>query len=200
MKSSVKKISLAVLVAAFSSAPCLYAQAQNILFGRTTVTLDSSFLATFGSVNATVTLLDGTALNNGSANFTAVTGALNTGSLAGEVFHAGGYLINVGQNSIRLQNFNIDTTNTAAPVISALLIVNGNVIGRVLAFNELGSSNFSFLTQPGAAQLSGINLFLSSALAANLNSLVGQQVFQPGQLVGTDTQSLFFAATPTGSN
>ena len=199
MKSIISKLSLSVLAATMFIAPSIYAQSQNILFGRANIALDNSFLATFQSVNATFTLLDGTPLTNGSANFSAVTGTLNTSSAAGEVFLTGGYLINVGQNSIRLQNFIIDTTNTSAPLITAILIVNGNVVARVPAFNELGS-NFNLVTQPGAAQLSGINLSLSSTLATDLNNLVGQPVFKSGQLVGTDTQSLFFASTPTGYN
>ena len=199
MKTILSKLSLSVLAASVLAVPALHAQTQNILFGRTNVALDSGFLATFQSVNATVTLLDGTALNGGSANFSVVTGALNTDSLAGEVFLSGGYRINIGGNVVRLQNFDIDTTNTSAPIFSALLVVNDNVVGRIPAFSEVGS-NFTFVNQAGNAQLGGINLFLSPALATQLNNLAGQQIFTSGQLVGTDTQNLFFASTPTGSN
>ena len=129
-----------------------------------------------------------------------MTGTLDPQSLAGEVVHSGGYLINVGQSVVRLQNFVIDTTDLGKPVITAMLIVNGTIQGRIPAFTELANADFNVVRQAGSAQVSGVNLYLTATLATDLNNLLGQQALAAGTLIGSDTQTVFLSTQPNGSN
>ena len=200
MKSLFGKLALVLLVASASAAA--YAQqTQNVVYGRTTITMSQTFLNSLVRSGATLTDLSGNTVTSAGNTFTAVAGALNTSSKAGEIFHTGGYVLAGAGQTVRVQDFDIDTTNTSRPVISALFVVNDTVYGRVVLFDLQATSSFMFTAMPGSgvANLSGITMSIDAAGANALNSIFGGPVTSAGTAVGTETQFVVLAATPTGS-
>ena len=178
----------------------LHAQAQDVAYGRLTVNFSSSFLNSASGAGITITDLSGSALANGSAVFTGVGGALDVNSAAGELMHDGGYILTVGSNTLRMQNLVIDTTNLSAPVITALTIVNGTVMGRIPLFTLLAPPGFvtPLPSTAGTVLLSGIFIYIAPAAASELNSLLGGNVISAGLAAGTETQYSVFS-TYSGS-
>ncbi len=200
MKTLFGKLVVVLAVAGASAAAHAQQQTQNVAFGRTTVTMSQAFLDSLTRSGATLTDLNsGNMITAAGTTLTAVGGALNTSSKAGEIMHSGGYLLSGAGQAVRVQDFIIDTTNTSHPVISALFVVNDTVYGRVVLFDLQATSSFTFTAMPGSgvANLSGISVTIDAAGASALNSIFGGQVTSAGTPVGTETQFVVFAATPT---
>ena len=189
------------LVLSIALAPALlHAQAQDVAYGRLTISFSSSFLSSIAAAGITITDLNGNPLNSGSTTFTGVGGELNLVNAAGELLHTGGYVLTIGSNTVQLLNPVIDTTNIYGPVISALVVVNGAVVSRIPLFTLLPPANFSvpLPSTAGTVQLAGVFLFVSPALATELNSILGSNVISSGLAAGTETQYSVFS-TYTGS-
>ncbi len=199
MKTLFGKLVVVLAVAGASVAAHAQQQTQNVAFGRTTVNISQTFLDSLVRSGATLTDLSGNTVTSAGTTFTEVGGALNTSTKAGEIFHSGGYVITGAGQTVRVQDFIIDTTNTSHPMISALFVVNDTVYGRVVLFDLQATSSFMFTAMPGSgvANLSGISVSIDAAGASALNSIFGGQVTSAGTLVGTETQFVVFAATPT---
>ncbi len=201
MKTLFGKLALVLAVAGASVAADAQ-QTQNVVYGHTTVTMSQTFLDSLTRSGATLTdLNNGNMVTSSGNTFKAVGGALNTSSKAGEIMHSGGYLLSGAGQAVRVQDFVIDTTNTSHPVISALFVVNDRVYGRVVLFDLQATSSFVFTAMPGSgvANLSGISVTIDAAGASALNSIFGGPVTSAGTAVGTETEFVVFAATPTGS-
>ncbi len=133
---------------------------------------------------------------NGSTTLTGVGGVLDLSSAVGELVHTGGLLLTMGSNTMRLQDLIIDTTNTSAPVISGLVIVNNVTVSRFPIFTLAAPPGFTvpLPSTAGTVQLSGINIAISPAMASQLNSFIGANVVPAsGVSAGTETQYSVFS-------
>ncbi len=186
MKTLLRSLSIAVLMTGVSVA--LPAQTKTIVYGRTTIS-NSAFLQYVASFNVTVTDLSGSPAQTNPVTFPVKEGAIDLRTGAGEVTTAGGYLLSGNGNSVRIQNFVLDATSPANPVITALFVVNDKLVGRQPLFQVKAPSGVSLPLQPqaGTEQIDGLTLTLTQAAATLLNNaiIITEPVLQTGEAAGT---------------
>jgi hypothetical protein len=150
--------------------------------GVTAVQLDGDFLGTLQSAGLTLKATDRAAIRRNQAIFPVTSGVLDLGSFAAELSHLGG--LSLARNSVRVELFNfiVDTTGSSSR-LTGLVIVNGNLVGRIALFDlEVTKEPVSirqFLVQ------GGIVARLSSTAATLLNQKFRTNVFAQGLDVGT---------------
>lgn len=195
MRSILNKVVL-VFAAAFACST-LHAQSPSVVYGRTTLQLNSNFVNSFQGQGAVLTDLDFHPFLNNSVTFPAKGGAVDMGSAKGEVYHSGGILAVAGGNTIRIQDLVLDTSNPGAPLFTALVVVNTLVQGRMPLFNVQPPPGFSLPLplQADILQENGLGLFLTSAMASEINNVFGGQVVQAGTYIGTANAYLLFSPT-----
>jgi hypothetical protein len=81
-----------------------------------------------------------TRLKQGTVNFPVVAGAIDLTNAKGELIHSGGLTLSAGGTKVQLQSFTIDTAS-AQPVISGIVSVNGQLLGRLPLFNLVLPNN-----------------------------------------------------------
>ncbi len=176
----------AIVMSLACTASFLHAQTPSIVYGRTTIQLNAAFASSFQG--AVITDLNANPLINNMFTVEATGGALDLQTGAGEVEHKGGLLVNAGDGVvIRIQNFILDSTSPAAPVVTALFILNDHFGVRLPLFTLQGApgTTLPLKTQSGVLQENNSTLYLAPATASALNAYFKDQVAQPGVLVGT---------------
>lgn len=188
------KVALAVSTALLPAA--LYAQSQDVAYGRLTVNFSSSFQSSIAAAGISITDLNGNALSSGATTFTGVGGALDLTTAQGELLHSGGYLLTIGGNKVELASPVIDTSNTATPMITVLVVVNGTIVSRMPLFTLQAPPGFviPLSSSAGTVQLSNILLYIAPAMATELNGLLGANVIASGLAAGTETQYSVFSS------
>lgn len=189
MNGLMKKLSFAapVVVAALTlSATC--AQAQGIYIvqgGRTTVTLSKAFLTDLTTLKITPTTLYSSQLFENKVFFPITSGEINLANAAGQIEHSGGIALIAGTKEVRLVSLTLTTTGEQA-YITALVVANGRLIGRINLFDvELSSElKLPLVPENGDFFLSGSKLNLDPAGAAALNDAFGVKTFEDNLYVG----------------
>src|ERR1700677_491457 len=161
--------------------------------GTTTLQLNAAFVNGLRSLGATITDLHSNALVNNSVVLPAVTGAIDTLTLEGEVEHTFGVIINANGNIIRVENFTLDNTNPAAPSFTADFIFFSRFQGRFQVFNFERPNGVT--ASADLFQENGLTLTLAAPTVATMNALFGAQVLQTGTLVGTANVNTVLAPT-----
>ncbi len=186
MKTLLRSLSIAALMTGVSVA--LPAQTSTVVYGRTTIS-NSAFLQYVASFNVTVTDLEGTPAQTNPVTFPVKEGVVDLQSGSSEITNAGGYLLSGMGKSVRLQNFVLDSTVPSNPVLTALFIVNGKLVGRQPLFQVRAPSGVSLPLKPlaGTEEISGIVLTLTQTAATIINNaiIIGEPVLQPGEAAGT---------------
>ena len=200
MMKSLRILSVATMMAAF--AVSLQAQTEPVVYGHTTIST-SSFLQYLASFNVTVTDLSGNPVQNSSTTFPIKEGALDLQTAAVEVANAGGYIFSGNNNTVRIQDLVLDTTNPANPVITALFIVNGKLLGRQPLYYVKVPATFTLPLKPtaGTEELDGFGLTLTTAAANLLNNkalIISEPVLQPGTSAGT--ADIYTVLSPNNSD
>jgi hypothetical protein len=185
MKHVLAKFSVTALVTLASIS--LPAQTRTLVYGRTTVQFNSSFMQTLTGLGAVVTDLNQNSLKNGAVTFVVKEGSIDLQNAAGEVTHSGGYMISAGGAVLRIQNLVLDTTNGNAPVITGLYVVNDKLVGRLPIFSVQPPAGITLPLTPqtGIEQINGFGLTLAPAAATAINGVFGAQVLQAGTGIGT---------------
>lgn len=181
------KVALAITFA--FAASIASAQTYTVESGKTTVALNSGFVAALQSLNLTPGVVSPTTFVRGQADFPVVAGALNLNNLRGEVLHSGGLTLAHAKARVRLQSYIIDTTGSK-PVITGLVTVNGKLVGRIPLFDLQLPAGIKFPLMPneaGGLWLKGLAVSLDSTAASALNSVFGVTAFQGGFKIGTAT-------------
>jgi hypothetical protein len=161
--------------------------------GRTSVNLSSDFLGALSTLRVSAAAVGEGSLRSGVASFPITTGALDLASAKGEIDHAGGLALTAGNTTVQLISFKIDTT-AATPVLTGLVIVNGDVVGRLPLF-DLQLPALTLPLQPGAfgtVFVPGVGVKLNKDAAAALNQVFGVTAFVEGFNIG---QASVFATT-----
>ncbi len=168
----------------------------SIDFGRTTVQLSGSFASFIQSTGAVLTDLQGNPLQNNSFTLRAVAGAFDLTTSVGEVEHTGGLLINAAGVTARIENLTLDTTNAAAPAITAQVIYNDHFVGRIALFAVAPPAGFALplVPQAGVLQVNNLGLSLAAPAATTLSALFGTQI-PAGTAIGT--ANVYAVLSPT---
>ena len=175
-------MALMLCVAAVGS----FAQTNTAIFGETRVQLSSDFVSALGTLGVSPGTVFPTRLHRGAVNFPIVAGAIDTTTAKGELIHSGGLTLAAGTTKVQLQSFTIDTTG-AKPVITGIVSVNGQLLGRLPLFNLELPSNLTLPLVPrgGWITLSGVGVKLSGTAAGALNSVFNVNAFTEGFNIGS---------------
>ncbi|UFP96265.1 hypothetical protein [Gloeobacter morelensis] len=126
---------LTVAAALGLATPALAAPTEALIGGTTSVQLSSDFLGALTSLGVQAgTLRDATLSEQGVASFAVIGGAIDLGTIKAEIIHRGGLSLSAGGTVVELSDFSISTLGTQ-PVLTGLVTVNDELVGRVRLFN-----------------------------------------------------------------
>lgn len=199
MTSLFRKFAIVLTVAA--SAVALPAQVRTAVYGRTTLQFSTTFTSTVTSLSGSILDLELNPLASSNLVLPVTAGAFNPQTAVGEVEHSSGFTLSGGGKAIRIENLIIDTTNGTAPVVTAVIVFNNVVLGRIPLFNVQYPSGLTLplQTTEGVLQVSGLKLTLAPIGAATLNSVFGITVIPAGLNAGTASIYVVFAPLPDGT-
>ncbi len=171
---------ITVLLVLGSVGSAAAAPTAQVAGGRTWVQLSDDFLGAVGSLGLQVSPIGPGSLRRGVASFPIPGGALDLANARGDVFHTGGLTLRAGATEVRLLNFVIDTQN--APVLTGLVVVNGDLLGRVplfdLAFGAAPELKRSLLI------VRDVEVTLTGVAADALNGVFDVDAFEEGFPIG----------------
>jgi hypothetical protein len=184
------------VAAALSVVAAVGASAQNsiaVQSGVTSITLSPTLAATLQNLGVTLTTVSPSVDTNGVVNLPITGGAFDLATAKGEIFHTGGLTFTKGNIVITITDFLIDTTDDSlpgitAPIVSALVISNRAVSGRLPLFNLGKPTGFQLpltLTDKVILTLNGSALTLNATAAAELNTTFGVSTLYGGLPIGT---------------
>jgi hypothetical protein len=155
----------------------------SIFAGSTTVNLSTEFAGALGTLQISPSSAFPGRLVRTRATFPITTSTLDSGTLRGEISHAGGLILRRGSTVVRLESFVIDTTGPAGIVLTGLVSANGSVVGRIPLFDlTLPAGYFG---DPTLIRLDGVGVTLRPEAATALNAVFGTSAFTPGFNIGT---------------
>ena len=155
----------------------------SVVSGTTTIMFDSNFVNGLHSLGATMFDQNSQVLPNNTISFPAVTGAVDTMTVAGEIEHTGGIIVNANGNFIRLENLTLDMTTPSAPVITSDIVFFNRFQGRIQLFNFVRTRGFSVSSDLFTEN--ALTLTLAPGVVSTLNTLFGTQALRVGTFVGT---------------
>lgn len=167
--------------------------------GKTTVTLSNDFLAAVVALRLSAGTTGEGTLRSGVASFPVTGGALDLATAKGEINHTGGLVLSAGTTRVELLSFNIDTS-TSRTVLTGLVTVNGDFVGRLPLF-DLTLPTLTLPLQPQAFNnlfIPGVKVTLSAEAAQALNTVFGVTAFTQGFNIGT--ASVFAVTTNSRRN
>jgi hypothetical protein len=160
----------------------------SIIFGsgQTRVSLSNDFVVALGALNLSVgSVGNGYALGT-VAVFPVTGGVLDLQNAKGEINHSGGLFLATQSTRVELSSFNIETSG-ATPVLTGLVSVNGDFVGRIPLFRlELPALTLPLQSQPfGVVFIPGVKVTLAPEAAQALNSVFNVTAFAAGFNIGT---------------
>ena len=199
MKSMLAKLGVA---AAVTFAPfALHAQTDNVVYGQTTVALNSAFTQQLSAQGVTITDLNGNVLPNGTLTLNTLEGVLDLQTAFGEVFFSGGYQVTAAGQTIRVQDLAFSIENATTAYISGVFVVNGSFLGRQPIFtvnrNPVGTVyTLPLKPQNGVIAFNGFSLGLSPYFINLINGAVGQSGLNAGTQIGSSNVVAVVVPTP----
>ncbi len=161
-------------------------QTKTLFTGRTSVKLSSTFTSALSSLNVSVGRVFPTEIEYGTANFPVTGGAIDLVTASGNILHSGGLTLKAGDTKVTLQSFIIDTTS-GKPVITGLVSVNGQLLGRIPLFDLTLPAGFSLPLQLNQNRLvlKGVGVTLDATAAGALDAVFHVDAFTAGFPIGT---------------
>jgi len=177
IRSTKLSLAMVALMVTAMVAPIMAAPSINLGDGRTTVVLSSEFLGALGALRLSAGSVGEGSLRSGVAGFPVTGGVVDLGTAKAEINHAGGLFLAAGTTRVELTSFNIDTTG-AAPVLTGLVTVNGDLLGRVPLFDlELPALTLPLRPQSfNTLFIPNVKVTLSATAAAALSGVFGATV------------------------
>jgi hypothetical protein len=172
-----------------AQAPAQTASTKTVSGGRLTVTLDTSFLQAVRSVGISPIRTRPANLRHGVLTLPISVGSIDTTTGQIELVSSGGFAFTAGTTQVQLGNRFFTVLSGQQAVVSAMLSVNGNTIGRVALF-DLQLPRLTLPLKPdanGDVTIGGIQFTLSDQIATALNTNFGTSAFTAGMPVGTAT-------------
>ena len=183
------KLSVAtpLLAAALLMPSMSYAQNSKIVeSGSTVVTLSHDFAMALDDLGVSQGSIRPTEHESYNVNFPVIGGAVDLTTGNAEILHSGGMTFKGGGTEVDLSSFIIDTANQM-PVISGLITVNHQLMGRVKLFDVTlpAGATLPLKATNGRIAYSGLVVTLDPAAAAALNQAWRVSVFKAGFDIGT---------------
>ena len=182
------------------------------LGGRTCVQLDAGFAEALESLEISLGLIEPAAVRRGRVCFPIVGGGIDLTDLRGEISHTGGLALIQEANgdevngdetaeekvtedgtTVELINFIIDTTNSATPVLTGLVILDGSLVARLPLF-DLDLSEAKIRQKYRRLSIRNVGLTLTEAAAEALNGVFfpdEDPVFEGGLPIGVAKVSAY---------
>jgi hypothetical protein len=149
--------------------------------GRTAVELSDDFLAALTALGVEAAPIGPASLRRGWASFPIPAGALDLETARGDIFHSGGLSLRAGATKVQLLNFVIDTQ--AEPVLTGLVSVDGDLVGRVALF-DLALNEAPVVWRSGWLVVRSVDVTLTAGAADALNGIFGIDDFAEGLPIG----------------
>ena len=173
-------LAISVLLLLGSVGSAVAAPTAQVAGGRTWAQLSTDFLGAVESLGLHVSPIGPGSLRRGVASFPIPGGALDLANARGDIFHTGGLTLRAGATEVRLLNFVIDTQD--APVLTGLVVVNGDLLGRVPLFDlALGAAPE---LKRSLLVVGDVDVTLTSVAADALNDVFAVDAFQAGFPIG----------------
>jgi hypothetical protein len=152
--------------------------------GRTTVWLSSDFLHALDTLGVAPSAISPGRLNarKNFVRFGIPAGVIDLDSLAGDVFHKGGLVLEVPGTKVSLYNFVISTTGDS-PVLTGIAAVNGDVVDRIPLF-DLELTREPVVGKWGSLSVGGVKVTLNTLAADTLNAVFQVDAFAEGLKIG----------------
>jgi hypothetical protein len=154
---------------------------------RTTVVLSNELVSALTTLRVTPSGVFPGLLRQGIAAFPIAKGELDLANAKAEVLHSGGLRLSTTDTSVELTQFIIDTTSSAGAVLTGLVKVGGNIVGRIPLFAVTLPTLRLPLPAVRRLVISNVGLTLTSTAAQALNAAFGVTAFSAGIPVGTAT-------------
>jgi hypothetical protein len=154
---------------------------------RTSVALSSELVTALTTLKVTPSAVFPGFLRQGVATFPIATGEIDVANAKGEVLHYGGLRLETANTQVELTQFAIDTSVASGAVLTGLVKVGGNVVGRIPLFNVTLPAVTLPLPLTRTLTLSNVGLALTSTAAQALNASFGVTAFSAGIPVGSAT-------------
>jgi len=186
MKGLLNRFAVVVTLALATTVAAKAQQASTVEYGRSILVFNPSFTGGIASLGAQLGGVGFSSIDNtGTIVFPVVSGSVDLQTGAGEVNHLGGISVNAEGISVRLQNFVLDTTK--APVLTALLIVNNKLVGRIPLWDVAlpAGTTLPLPTTVGVLQVNGYAVTFDATGASIINGIFGAPAVYGGQPVGT---------------
>jgi hypothetical protein len=186
MKGLLNRFAVVVTLALATTVAAKAQQATTVEYGRSILVFNPAFTSGIAGLGATLGGVGFSSVDStGTIVFPVVNGVVDLQTGSGEVQHLGGISVNANGIAMRLQNFVIDTTK--APVLTALLVVNNQLIGRIPLFDLVvpPGTSLPLPTTVGVLQLNGFAVTMDPTGAATINGIFGAPAVYGGQPVGT---------------
>ena len=183
-----KKLLMAVVCTfAIGINTVLAAPTVQVAGGNTTVQLSSEFVGALVSLGVTPSKIEPGRLNlkKGVLKYPIPGGAVDLGSLKGDIFHTGGLALEVPGTKVTLLNFIITTTGEA-PLLNGLVTLNGDVVDRIPLF-DLALTSEPSISMRGTLRIQDVIVTLNAVAADTLNAVFGVTAFVEGFPIGTAT-------------
>jgi hypothetical protein len=170
-----------VLGAAVLALPLLQAHAaptEATRAGSTTVVLDPGFLQALGSLEINPAPISpgrlvSSRLHGVRASFPITAGAVDLGAIKAEIAHSGGLSLSRNGTRVELTSFLIDLLGNGAPVLTGLVTVNDDLVGRLplfdLALGTVGGDD-------DILRVRDVGVTLNAQAAAALSQVFGAAV------------------------
>lgn len=189
MTRLLRKLSLAApLAAALLLATSTFAQSTVTIYpvqgGRSTLTLSPAFLADIAAAGATVSPVSGAQIDGNQIAFGLSTGEMNLANAEGQIVHNGGITLTAGKMAVTLDAFMLSTFGEQA-YVSALVVANGRVVGRLNVFDVTLPSDLALPITPKSGDFFlSVGWNLDPAGASALNEALGTTAFHDSIYVG----------------
>lgn len=176
-------------ILAFTTVSAVAAPTETPTGGATSVLLAPSFLSALTSLGVTPAPIAPGRIASRSAgvfaSFPITTGEIDLGTVKGEIDHKGGLSLTAGHTKVQLTTFIVDLTGTA-PVLTGLVIVNDNLVGRLPLF-DLNLSQSGVSAKEQLVKVGNVAVTLTDKAAGALNGVFGITALSQGLAIGTAT-------------
>ena len=180
-------LSLAMAANVVLVSPATAAPTVAFYGSRTSVALSSELVTALTSLKVTPSAVFPGVLRQGVATFPISTGEIDVANAKGEVLHYGGLRLATTNTQVELTQFAIDTSAASGAILTGLVKVGGNVVGRIPLFSVTLPSVQLPLPLTRTLILSDVALTLTDTAAQALNASFGVTAFAAGIPVGTAT-------------
>ena len=190
MKRAFPKLSNAtVLLAASVLLIPSVSRAQNAKIaegGSTVVTLSTDFAMALGDLAVLQGSIRPTEHEGYKVNFPVTGGEVDLTTGKAQLLHSGGMTFKAAGTEVDLSSFIVDTTGSV-PVISGLITVNHQLMGRATLFDLAlpAGATLPLTATNGRLAYSGLTVTLDATAAAALNQAWRVSVFKAGFNIGT---------------